>query len=406
MSEDKYHREISAPAWSNPPLEDHKGHRLMEVGDAAFFKKGLKVFFGDVHIHTNYSRCGFPNNGNIAENLAYAREESRLDFAAVADHAEHLEPKQYPGYCREVEAGNDPGRFVTLPAFEWASHTLPTNGHRVVYFRERFGPLMGGKDPRYDTPRKLALALRRIRPGVIAPRHHPTYVNDWRSVDPDFEPVIEIHSEWGCSERDGGPLSPSPGRWPVWPGNYAQDGLARGHRFGFIGGGDCHNVRPGLNGITAVYADRLSRESVFDAIRSRHCYATSGAKILLDFQVNGHRMGSVLEAPLEEWPRLFPIQVACGVIGTASLARIELIENNRVVYTHLRWRGPASQMAFQLKFETVTYYPRYYYVRVTQTDGQMAWSSPVFIDYRVPPDMYYWQPAPADRLARNKRRTE
>lgn len=387
---DKYHQEPEIPAWSNPALEDHKFNKLHEKGirgDAAFFARGRKVFFGDIHVHTNYSRCGRPNNGTVEKNLDDARN-AKHDFIAIADHAEHMDDSDYRTYCRIIESANENGRFITLPAYEWASHTFPGNGHRNVYFREKFGPLWRGKDPKTDTPRKLALALRKQKQGVIAPRHHPPYVNDWNNVDDEYEPVIEIYSEWGNSEYEGCPraLAPRGPRRP-WPGNYVQDGLIRGHQFGFVAGGDAHNVNPGAHGLTGVYSDDLTRQCVFDAIRNRYCYATTGTRILLDFSVNGFRMGSVILVPPQEWPQIFPLKIACAVVGTANLKKIELIENNRVVYEHLRWRGPANEMAFCYMDPDVTYYHRYYYVRVTQVDEHMAWSSPVFFDYIRPEDL-------------------
>ncbi len=75
---------------------------------------------------------------------------------------------------------------------------------------------------------------------------------------------------------------------------------------------------------------------------------------------------------------IHPLKISCAAIGTAGIKKIELIENNRVIYTQRRWRSVSTEMAFCLSRPDVRYYWRYYYVRLTQTDGNMAWSSPIW----------------------------
>ena len=382
MESDAFRIEPDVPCWSNAPLEDHKGNRLTEVGTPEFFERGTHTFFGDVHIHTNFSRCGYPNNMSVEDNLAYARETAGMDFCCIADHAEHMEDDQYAHYCSAIEAANAPGAFATIPGFEWACHTHPTHGHRNVMFRDRFGPILRGNDDRYNSPRKLSEAVLSQDQPAIAPRHHPTYINNWDNFQPDTEPVVEIFSSWGNSECESGSIQMSDdGRRGPWPGNYVQDGLARGYRLGFLGGGDAHSIKPGSNGVTAVIAPDRTREAIFDAICSRRCYATTGPRILLDFYVNGYPMGGVVKVPAARWTEIFPLRVSCGAIGTANLRKIEIVENNRVVFTQHRRRGPSNQMAFSVQRTQVDYYWRYFYARLTQEDGEMAWSSPVWFVY-------------------------
>jgi Protein of unknown function (DUF3604) len=384
MEDAKISGNYKIPSWSNPPLEDHKGYRLFSEGPPELFAKGTKTFFGDVHVHTNFSRCGHPNNMSLEDNLIYSRKNADMDFVCIADHAEHMDDDQYKCYCSAIEAANDPGKFVTLPGYEWANSGPPVSGHRNVMFRENFGPIFRGDDSTTDTPAKLTKTLQALEQKSIMPRHHTTYLNNWNNFQEDMEPVVEIYSSWGNSECEGcSPIFSDDGRGKYpWPGNYVQDGLIRGYQMGFIGGGDAHSIKPGSNGITAVITDELSRENVFDAINSRRCYATTGPKILLDFNVNGFPMGSVIKVPASDWTDIFPIKISCAAIGTEKLKKIELIENNRVIYTQTRRRGPAEQMAFCFYQPNITYYWRYFYVRLTQMDGEMAWSSPIWFVFK------------------------
>ena len=69
------------------------------------------------------------------------------------------------------------------------------------------------------------------------------------------------------------------------------------HRIGVIGGSDGHNLYGDrIQGLTGVYADAHTRPAIFDAIRKRRCYATTGEPIHIDFRVNGHFMGAEIEA--------------------------------------------------------------------------------------------------------------
>lgn len=138
---------------------------------------------------------------------------------------------------------------------------------------------------------------------------------------PEINPVIEIHSHHGTFE---------------W---FAQDAMRRGLKVGFIATSDDHTCRPGLSyplqrfgirsfdvksGFTAVYADQLQKEDIWKAIKSRHCYATTFARIILDVQSNGHGIGD--ELTTSQRPEL-----KINVVGTAPLDYIEINRGCEVV---------------------------------------------------------------------------
>jgi hypothetical protein len=88
------------------------------------------------------------------------------------------------------------------------------------------------------------------------------------------------------------------------------------------------NVR---NGITAVYAAELTREALWEALAARRCYATSGERILLQVEVDGHLMGEEYETDGEPCIKL-------AVEGTAAIEQVDLLCGTRPLWT---WR-PAS----------------------------------------------------------------
>ncbi|NIS74992.1 MAG: DUF3604 domain-containing protein, partial [Deltaproteobacteria bacterium] len=60
--------------------------------------------------------------------------------------------------------------------------------------------------------------------------------------------------------------------------------------------GDRYKFVPSKAGLTAVWTDLLSRHSIYDALRARRCYATTGERIIVEFWVDGHFMGEVIPA--------------------------------------------------------------------------------------------------------------
>ena len=196
---------------------------------------------------------------------------------------------------------------------------------------------------------------------------------------------MEIYSCWGQSEN------PSMDRWDkgMTPGAGAWEALRRGYRLGMIASSDNHVGMPGRSyqhdrqvhtpfpgGLAAVWAPELTREALFDALKSRRCYGTTGARIILDFTLNDQPMGSILEVEGGEVSR----EVYAYVRGTDAINRVEVVQNGKVVETgtpHHRDR----QDVYSLKWRDTTALEAnaYYYIRVIQTDGEMAWSSPIWI---------------------------
>ena len=155
-----------------------------------------------------------------------------------------------------------------------------------------------------------------------------------------------------------------------------------------MGGSDNHTGMPGRalryaerdefhtygGGLTAVWAEDLTREAIFDAVRARHCYATSGARIFLDLRLEGARMGSELTWPQRGRPR----RVAIEAHGTCALRSVALVKNNRDLKTWT-WRPRTEDVELEFEDAEPARNGDYYYVRVIQEDEHHAWSSPIWI---------------------------
>ena len=162
-------------------------------------------------------------------------------------------------------------------------------------------------------------------------------------------------------------------------GGSLRTGLARGFRVGFTGGTDNHCGWPTRGprcwaALTGVYAAAFTRADIMDALYARRCYATTGARIAVDFRLGDHPMGS--EVPLG-----FAAErcVSLKIHGTAPLDRVEVVSQDAVI-AHLPVDGPDLVADWRDDRRSRPPHDCYYYLRVRQTDGHCAWTSPIWVD--------------------------
>jgi hypothetical protein len=341
-----------------------------------------RLAWADLHGHSQLS----DGTATPEDYLAYARDVAGLDVIALTDH-DHWGMRfldASPSLWKEILATgasfHEPGRFVTVPGYEWTSWIY---GHRhVLYFDDGPYEMLSSLDPRFEHPSSVwsALAGR----DALTMAHHSAggpIATDWTvAPDPHLEPVTEIVSVHGSSES-----ADSPARiYRAIEGNYVRDALALGYRLGFVGSGDSHDGHPGLThlagptgGLAGIIAEERTRPAVLEALRARRVYATSGARIVLRFTVDGTPMGGSLPAAASEVAH----QAVVQVLGTAPLAGIDLIRSGEVTGQLRDLDGTDALTSFEVPaLET----GEYVYVRVLQQDGALAWSSPIFVDGAAP----------------------
>jgi hypothetical protein len=334
--------------------------------------------WADLHGHSGLS----DGTGTPKDYYRYARDVAGLDVAALTDH-DHwgmqplaIHPELWEEVRRETELFHRPGQFVTLLGYEWTSWI---HGHRhVLYFSDQ-GRVFSSVDPEYESPVELWDALRGSRALTFA--HHsaggPVATNWGIAPDPELEPVTEIVSVHGSSEALD---SPSAIYSPV-VGNFVRDVLNQGYQLGFVGSGDGHDGHPGLahlnaasGGLAAILSQDLTREAVLEAMRSRRVYATNGPRILLQVSLGGHPMGATIEArwmkDLSSEERRLEIEA----VGPGILQQMDLIRSGQIVETVVCGDSRCSASLTVRDLEA----GEYLYVRVVQTDGGAAWSSPFF----------------------------
>jgi hypothetical protein len=338
--------------------------------------KKLKLFYGDLHTHSDISVCNRCTDQSVDENYQVRRDVNRLDFAGMTDHDYNFVPYLWNYTAKMARANEDPGRMMTFLAMEWTSsfekydekNPYGYYGHRNLVFADPYFPKWWNANLGM-TPADVWNELRQMKANFVHIPHQladegnvPT---DWSYVDQKAQPVAEIFQNRGSYEYHGAPR-PAIRAVPK-PGWYLQDVWARGTVIGVIASPD----HGGGGGKAAVYAEDLTRQAILDAIRARRTFGTTAARIFLDVRVNGLIMG---ETGSESGGK--PVQVKIRVRCPQDIDRIEVCRNNRFVYASQPEKREAD-LTF-LDNEPLAGYS-YYYVRVMQKDGEMAWSSPVWL---------------------------
>jgi hypothetical protein len=349
-----------------------------------------RVLWGDIHSHTETSGDGL---GSGAAAYAYARNVSALDFYSSTDHASYFDDgndlADFGRYVALGDAHDAPGEFAVVHGYE-VSFGSPY-GHHNVYFRDR--PTQTGDEYSITLP-ELWKALRGEQ-ALTIPHHTlkmPEIV-DWTAThDPDLRRNFEIFSAHGLSEAFD-PTHPLAIEQSLFTnasttqrrGTSAQRAWEDGLELSTIASSDDHRAHPGMphQGVAAVFAESITREAVFDALRERRTYATTGVRILLDVSVDDLPMGGHGSAGR-------PLTVRGDAVGTGVISLVEVLrhavgqpgfrviaslrpDEDRVEWTVEDDPGPGAAI---------------YYVRLRQREPvrgvvAMAWSSPIWVDATV-----------------------
>ena len=363
--------ESGAEGWSNP----------VYVSDAP---PAERLYWGDPHWQTIFSdgiRCP-------EELYAFARDEAFLDFGAMADHMEGVTNRQWEYFQAVTNDYNEPSRFVTLQGQEWTNHNpkVGAPGHRNVYYRGDGGPVLRSDDPECNTLEKLWRQLDSFTDiDAIAIPHHSANVVmgvDWeQGWNPKYEKAVEVYSVWGSSEKsaEDGNFRPIGALKGEMKGRHVLDALKKGYRFGFVGGGDIHDGRPGDDlhndsypprdheiqpqGFTAAFAPELTRECIFDAMKTRQTYATTRSRTYLDVRVVGEGSSREVELKAASHEGIQrTVMVRSGIETEVPPSG----EDHRVLETELTVADLAPD--------------EFCYFRIETTKGNMAWSSPFWGD--------------------------
>lgn len=335
----------------------------------------LQLYFGDLHDHTDISQCNRCGDESVDESYANMRDIARHDFAAATDHGYNINPYHWNFLAKLARANADLPRFLTFLAEEWTSNIKPGKdpkrpfgyyGHRNLIFADPYLPRWWN-ERNEQTPAQVWADLRKMNANFVQIPHQladtgnvPT---DWNFTDEVAQPVAEMFQCRGSYEFKGAPRE---AERTTPRGYFIQDVWARGIIIGAIAAPD----HAGGYGKACVFAPELSREAILDALRARRCFGTTAAKMFLDVRVNGHFMGEKVATPAGE-----KVTVEVKTDCPGDIDRVEVCRNNEFI--HCKTDG-GRQSQFTFTDSRPLPGRSYYYVRVQQKDGEIAWSSPVW----------------------------
>lgn len=375
-----------------------------------------KLYWGDYHRHTDISNCVTANDGCVLEQYRYAWDMGKLDTLGLSDHtdiAKIYHPYEWWLNQKMTEIFYAPGFFMSMYAYE-REQKWPL-GHRNVIFAQRGGPIVYIQRKNYlDSPWQALYPVKTDGPAELHPSElwdvlvrygkpvtaishtgATSMGTDWDQmppVDHRIENVIEIYQGARVSYEGLNVPQPTVGMRAGQPYNHSSDvigtpvvgepirsftvknngvyqhALELGHKLGVWADSDHISTHTSYGG---VYVKDFTREGIIEGIQARRTIAATD-KIFVEFSCNDHLLGT--EIALSGKPVL-----KFSIDGTAEIKRVTLVRNEQ---NHQQWEPKATTFSQTFTDETPLPGENRYYLRVEQADGNMAWSSPVWVQVK------------------------
>lgn len=254
---------------------------ITEAGPLVIANGSVAHFWGDLHGQTGET----VGTNTIEHYFDFARNKSFLDVTSHQGNDFQITDGFWKHLNTLTAKLDEPGRFTVLPGYEWSGNTAVGGDHNVFYLDET-APIYrcshalvadradAGNDA--HTLTDLYGKLNAEPTDVVMYAHvGGRYANIFFDHDPTLEAAVEIHSAWGSFE------------WIL------TDGFPMRRRVGVVCNSDGHKGRPGASfpgasvfgaygGLTCFVTHENTRASIFEAIRRRHIYGTSGPRVFID----------------------------------------------------------------------------------------------------------------------------
>ena len=362
------------------------------VGEAKY-----QLYFGQLHSHTQYS----DGAGSLDSALQYIKnisEQDNVQFVAFTDHSNYFDSKNNPNvegalydaslvkdsdanhswktYKDTVAAFNEKnaGSMVALGGFEmtWSGGPGHINTFNTPGIVSRNNSTLNSKTA--DAGMKAYYALLSQKEGIdtISQFNHPgttfgTFSDFayWDAVIDTRMYLVEVGN--GEGQIGAGGYYPSYEQYIV--------ALDKGWHVAPSNNQDNHKGKWGNANAArdVILTDDFSEQGLYNAIRARRVYATEDKNLEINYTVNGQMLGSIIS----EVPEKLNIAVSVNDPDrTDSITKVEVVVNSgKTIYT---WDNPADLATGNL---TCTLDPdySYYFIRVTEGDGDLAVTAPVWV---------------------------
>lgn len=361
--------------------------------------EALHLYWGQLHGESERTDSA----ENIEAYLRHVRDDLSLQFCATSSFDSEAETSAdvWKGIVQQVAEFNEENRFGALLGMQWVGEVGDEGVRQFLYSKDN-KPILRANDGKSNSLKKIYKThTPKDLLSIISYPMGKSTLYRFEQAAPEFERLVEIYNAWGsseCTAKEGNLRPIQGGRSGISEtreGSVRQ-ALNQGFRLGFVAGGfddrgpyeTCYesDQTQYSAGLTAILAKEHTRSSLFEALQARSCYATTGAKIVVGFTIAGQGMGSELDT--KSRPGLeFNRYMTGYALGTGPLSEIQIFRNGTLFKTlqpqkeriefALDDAEPLSQIA--LESPTTEFPFVYYYLRILQEDGQIAWSSPIWV---------------------------
>jgi hypothetical protein len=341
----------------------------------------LRILRGDFHRHTEISADG-AGDGSVEDYFRYMMDAAAMDTGIISDHNAGGD-NEYSWWRTEkaIDLYHVKGYYTPLFGYE---RSVPyPNGHRNVVFAERGTrtlPISAEERKGEVNSGPILYPYLKQHRGICMLHSLATQQgSDYRDNDPEVEPLVEIYQGYHANyEYAGAPRAEGGDYWVnvhqgVRPLGYYWKGLAKGYRLGIESSSDHISTH---SSYTMIYTPSTERTDIVESMRKRHVYGATD-NIIVDYKATDaqgqvHFMGDTFDAtsPPKFWVK---------VIGTDKLLRVEIVKNGKFVFAT---QPESNEAEFSYVDNDTQREESWYYVRAIQVDRNLAWSSPIWVNYR------------------------
>ena len=308
-----------------------------------------ELFFGDFHRHTDISLCFAPVDGTIDDAYRYGIDAAPLDFLGITDHTHDIAMGDELSLIwwrsrKEVNRHQLSGAFIPFFSYE---RSRGETDHNVISLRDDM--LRPNTYEHYKFWEELGADTN-----TFTIPHQPFNLKQvWNHKDNVHRPLLEIFQGFRNEVKEAD----------------AQVGLKGGHEVGFIASSDHLSTDASF---ACVWSPKPEREPIFRSLQARRTFGAT-AKIVLKVTCGDHWMGEKFSTN-----KIPP--VAIEVTPTAGLTGLTLVLDGKdsVSIADLL-SSPNHSTGTSLTLPKLDPGLHIFYVRVTQADGNMAWSSPFWV---------------------------
>ncbi len=351
------------------------------------------LLLGNLHEHSEISSC-WPagTDGTLHDDYRFGMYSEGYDFIGITDHAYSQTEVYWRKHLRLADFYNDPSYFVAFPSVEFtlsndrAFEIRRGAGHRNVvfnstadakkYIRDK-NQVYSVRNPETRDAEGLWKYIRENEIDCISIPHHPAdevHACCWETRDAEIEPIVEIFQCRGNAEYRGAPRMINLERHAPTKNDKGFIDYAlrdKKYKLGFIASGDHNSIGVGL---ANIWVKEISRKGILEALRNRRVFATTGDQIVIDFRLNGSIQGQSIKGIKK--PKLeFSIQ------AVDQIETVDILRNSKVIKSI---QPDMAMKEFKGTYVDEDYLSEknvlYYYIRITQKNKHLGWSSPIWLD--------------------------